>query len=533
MTLPIVVLSGCRETTDSRGPSEVTFVENKQWLPPHERWGELFEAVQLNGVFEDSKTFVDCIPRFATDEILSAYAAAKDEPGFDLRAFVLENFDLPPEPGTGFTTDTSRSIAQHISALWPVLTREPDVERNGSLIALPNPYVVPGGRFREIYYWDSYFTMLGLQVDGRDDMIEHMVKNFAYLIDTVGFIPNGNRTYYLTRSQPPFFAKMVDVLAESRGTQEVYATYLPQLRREYDWWMEGASELTEAEPAQLHTVRMPDGAVLNRYYDRGDYPRAESYREDIETARASGRDAAEVYRHLRSGAESGWDFSSRWLKDGQNLSSIHTTDIIPVDLNALLFHLEKTLANAYRQAGNEEEAARMDAAAAARRMALINYSWDEKTGLFQDYDFRSGGFTNRLSLAGVFPLFFGMATPAQAARVARTVEAEFLKPGGVVSTPYETGEQWDFPNGWPPLQWVTIQGLRNYGFEELARTIQERYIALNRKVYQNVDKMVEKYNVIDMTLLAGGGEYPVQDGFGWSNGVLLRLLQEAPVPADQ
>jgi alpha,alpha-trehalase len=502
-------------------------------LPPNERWGELFTAVQLGSVFSDSKTFVDCIPGEPTEKILAAYAETKDDPDFDLRTFVLTYFDLPPEPATNFKSDSTRSITEHIKALWPVLTRDPDPEGRGSLIALPHPYIVPGGRFREIYYWDSYFTMLGLRASGRTDMIENMVDNFGYLIDTIGFIPNGNRTYYLTRSQPPFFAGMVGILAQAKTDEQVYVTYLPQLQREYDWWMQGRAELSAANPAVLHTVRMPDGSVLNRYYDRGDYPRAESYREDVETAQASGRDAATVYRHLRSGAESGWDYTSRWFADGKTLATIQTTDIVPPDLNALLFHLERTLARGYRLAGDSTRAERMAELALARETALRKYCWDPTVGAYQDYEFPAQRQTGRLSLATVYPLYFGMADDAEAAAIAKLIEKQFLRSGGVLTTLAATGEQWDAPNGWPPLQWLTVQGLRRYGHTALADRVATRWMDLNERVYANVFKMVEKYNVVDMALLAGGGEYPVQDGFGWSNGVYLGMEAEVAVPTPE
>jgi alpha,alpha-trehalase len=522
--------SACRQAPDAAAIRPDTVSEDLL-APPNERWGDLFTAVQLAGIFPDSKTFVDCIPKQPAAAILTAYAEAKDQPGFELRSFVLEHFELPPEPATNFTSDSTRSIREHINALWPVLTRQPDAETTGSLIPLPHPYIVPGGRFREIYYWDSYFTMLGLQAAGRTDMIQNMVDNFAYLIDTIGFIPNGNRTYYLTRSQPPFFAGMVGILAQATNNDSVFVRYLPQLQREYDWWMEGGADLTAEAPAVLHTVRLPDGSVLNRYYDRGDYPRAESYREDVETAEASDRDAATVYRHLRSGAESGWDFTSRWFADGQTLATIQTTDIVPPDLNALLFHLERTLATGYLLAGDSAQAARMTEAATGRAAALRKYCWDAETGAYQDYEFPTGTLTGRLSLATVYPLYFGMASPEEAAAVAELIEARFLRPGGVLTTLVASGEQWDAPNGWPPLQWMTIQGLRRYGHTDLADRIATGWQDLNERVYRNVYKMVEKYNVVDMSLLAGGGEYPVQDGFGWSNGVYLGLAAEVPVPA--
>ncbi len=517
-----IVFTNCRQNQDP----PVEFVENKQMLPPNERWGDLFEAVQLAGVFPDGKTFVDCIPKYPTDQILASYSTVKDEPEFHLRAFVLENFELPPDYASDFETDPNRSISEHIKALWPVLTRQPDAETNGSLVGLKESYVVPGGRFREVYYWDSFFTMLGLQVDGETDLIYNMTRNFAHLIDTVGFIPNGNRTYYLTRSQPPFFAAMVALLAEARTDSAIYTEFLPALEGEYDFWMNGSTELSAENRTVQHVVRLKDGQLLNRYFDRGDYPRAESFREDIETAKETDRPTADVYRHLRSGAESGWDYSTRWFADVQNLSTIHTTDIIPVDLNALLYNLEKTLATAYRLSDDEENATIFDQRASQRAEAIQSYCWDAASGFFRDYDFVADELTPVPSLAATYPLYFGIATQEQAEAVAASLEQDFLEAGGLLSTLNHSGQQWDAPNGWAPLQWMAYQGLKNYGLDELANTIRDRWIEVNIRVYENTGKMVEKYNVVDMSLEAGGGEYPVQDGFGWSNGVLQRFLQD-------
>jgi alpha,alpha-trehalase len=519
----LALTAACRPQNQPETP-----LEDKQHLSPDERYGELFVDVQMNQVFADGKTFVDCVPRFPTDVILEKYEANKEEADFDLEAFVEENFDLPKQYASGFHSDTARSAIEHINALWPVLTRQPDADDAGTLIPLPHPYIVPGGRFGEIYYWDSYFTMLGLQVAGKVDMIENMVDNFAYLIDTVGFIPNGNRTYFLTRSQPPFFPLMVTLLAGEKG-EETYIRYLPQLRKEYDYWMDGLTEVRQDNPVVKKLVRLQDGSLLNRYWDRGEKPRPEMYRDDVMAARAAERPKPEVYKDLRSAAESGWDFSSRWLTDPMALSTIHTTDIIPVDLNALLYNMERTLERAYRLDGNDEQADLFAQRAGQRRTALLHYCWDEERAYFMDYDFVRQQKTLTISVAGVYPLFFRMVEEEYRAQgVAAMVRAELLKPGGVVTTTNLTGQQWDAPNGWAPLEWIAIQGLRNYGFEELAEEIKSRWVDLNLRVYQNTGKMVEKYNVMDMNLEAGGGEYPVQDGFGWTNGVLLRLLTENP-----
>lgn len=491
---------------------------------PEDRWGELFIAVQLGEVFDDGKTFVDCEPRHATEAIMSDYQKRKDKTDFDLSAFVTEHFQLPKAYGSDFVADPQRTMSEHISSLWPVLTRQPDEPGTGSLLRLPKPYIVPGGRFREIYYWDSYFTMLGLAVDGKLDMIEHMVDNFAYLIDTVGFIPNGNRTYFLGRSQPPFFSSMVGLLATHRG-ENTYVNYLPQLLREYDFWMRGSEGVKAGKEAVEHVVRVGEEQILNRYYDQNASPRPESYREDVETAAATDRDAAQLYLDLRAACESGWDFSSRWLADAKTLETIHTTDIIPVDLNALLYHLEQSIARAYELKLDEGQAAAFSERAEHRRAAIQTYCWDETTGFYRDYNFRTQTFTPVLSMAAAYPLFFQMAEPAQAARVAEKLASDFLRPGGYTSTLLETGQQWDLPNGWAPLQWIAYQGLTNYGHHELAKRGRDQWLANNERVYANTTKMVEKYDVANIDSEAGGGEYPLQDGFGWSNGVAQALLR--------
>src|SRR5258708_16298927 len=200
--------------------------------PAHDL-GALFHDVQLSGMFEDSKTFADARPRFAPAEIIARYASARGAPQFNLRDFVTQQFDLPRPVGEGFRSDTSQTMEQHIGALWPVLTRPPDTaDPRSSLIPLPNPYVRPGGRLREVYYWDSYFTMLGLIESGRTDLVKSMLDNFAHLIATVGHIPNGNRTYYLSRSQPPFFAAMVGLYARATDTTHALQ-YLDALEAEH------------------------------------------------------------------------------------------------------------------------------------------------------------------------------------------------------------------------------------------------------------------------------------------------------------
>ena len=478
--------------------------------------GKLFADVQLNKVFEDGKTFVDCTAKYPYDTIRKNYAQQKTASDFNLKAFVLKHFEMPPSITSDFKSDPTRSAAQHVEALWPVLQRKSDIAQSGStLITLPSPYIVPGGRFREVYYWDSYFTMLGLAESGKFDIITNMLDNFAHLINTVGHIPNGNRTYYITRSQPPFFSQMVALLAQYEG-DAVYEKYKLSLRKEYEFWMEGQHA---TDTPIKHCVSTPSG-IMNRYFDLGDTPRQESYREDYELVqKMSG--GAKMYRDLRSGAESGWDYTTRWFADGKTMGTIETTNIIPVDLNALLYGLEEVLTRCYSD--DTIFIATLKNSMNNRRGFLENYAWNSEDKVFEDYNWVRQKQTHIKSLAMVYPLFFKMATQEQADGVAAYLKEHFLKPGGLPATLNHSGQQWDAPNGWAPLQWIAIKGLDNYGHSGLAKTIAERWVNLNEKIYANTGKFVEKYNVEDMTLEAGGGEYPVQDGFGWSNGVYLAL----------
>ena len=502
------------------------FIKQKHVIMKKElfQYPDLFEDVQMQQIFPDGKTFTDCIATFPLEEVNVKYQQQKNNEGFDLALFIHENFEAPVTPQSYYHAHEA-DVKDHINNLWSVLTRKADerTEKDSSLIALPNAYIVPGGRFGEIYYWDSFFTMLGLQVSGRVDMIQNMVDNFSFLIDHVGYIPNGNRTYFIGRSQPPFYSLMVRLLAEEKGN-DTLIKYLPQLEKEYAFWMKGSESLNENNVAVHHVAHMPDGSLLNRYWDENDTPRPESYREDVELAHHA-KDKATMYRHLRAGAESGWDFSCRWFKDVNDFSTIHTTEIIPVDLNCLLFHLEETLLEAYKLSNNTTQQNLFAEGTTKRKAAIQQYCWNEASQFYFDYDFVTRKQKELQTIAAAFPMYFKIASQEQAKTVASIIEKNFLQPGGITTTLETTGQQWDAPNGWAPLQWITIQGLENYGMHDLAKETATRWIALNKKVYQRTGKLMEKYNVYDTALDAGGGEYPSQDGFGWTNGVLLKLLK--------
>lgn len=496
-----------------------------QSLSPRQLFPGLFEAVQLSDIFPDNKTFVDSAPNRDPKLIMNDYNEQKDKLGFDLKAFVYANFIVPTASTALFKTDISLGVRKHIDTLWKVLYRKHDtVSKYSSLIQLPNDFIIPGGRFRETYYWDSYFTMLGLIESHQTQTVKNMVANFAYMIDKYGFIPNGTRTYYLTRSQPPFFSMMVDLLAQIEGEQ-VYVKYQSQIIKEYNFWMLGSGKL-KPNQAFRNSVRLADGEILNRYWDESDQPREESYKQDVEAAKKTKQKPADFYRNIRAAAESGWDFSTRWMDTTGRLENIQTTFIIPVDLNCLIYHLELIVAKTYQIQGNNTQYAVFINKAETRKKAILKYSWSEKNGWFMDYNWQLKQQTPVETLAGSYPLEFKIANAEQAAKVADGLKTKFLKSGGLVTTLNRSGQQWDSPNAWAPLQYMAIDGLNNYNFNNLAKTIAQDWASSNIQVFNSTGKLMEKYNVIDTDVKAGGGEYPLQDGFGWTNGVLLNLLNK-------
>ena len=502
----------------------------RQPVTPLALYGQLFVDVQMLPLFADGKTFADATLRSAGPAIVrSRYAQLARQPGFALTEFIAEHFQVcevaPAEPDAA--GGPRLPLREHIRQLWPRLVRHAAATSNdsGSLLPLPHAYVVPGGRFREMYYWDSYFTMLGLVEGGRLDMAENMLHNIAQQIDCHGHVPNGNRSYLCSRSQPPFFYRMVALLGAASPAQ-TFARYLPQLCQEHAYWMAGEATLAVGQ-ADGHVVRLDDGSLLNRYWDSRCDPREESYREDVLIARASGRVASDVWRDLRAAAESGWDFSSRWCSEPLNLASIDTTSRLPVDLNSLLWGLEGAIEQACLQLGDRAKAAAFGQRAALRRAAIDRWLWDEVLGHYVDWHWAERRACPALTAAALVPLYVGVASDQQARRTAQAAQAGLLRAGGLLATQQLSGQQWDAPNGWAPLQWMAVSGLRDYGHERLARVIAARWLSLVERVYGQTGKLLEKYDVCDERP-GGGGEYPTQDGFGWTNGVVAALAAIYP-----
>ncbi|MDR0956027.1 MAG: hypothetical protein LBM73_02790, partial [Candidatus Nomurabacteria bacterium] len=412
------------------------------------------------------------------------------------------------------------TAVRFIDDYWQKLIRV-ELKSRGSLLGLPKPYVVPGGRFDEGYYWDSFFIMLGLTRADKWDLIRDIIDDLAFTLKKYGLIPTANRTYYLGRSQPPLLSWMVKLLAEKFG-DPMLLKYLPALIREHNFWMKGVERLNEPGAARRRVVKV-EGGILNRYWADRRGPRFEQKSRDRQTA-ANVRRPNRLFTNLRAGAESGWDFSSRWLDDDCELASIRTADILPVDLNCLLYDLEKTIATGFRKLGQTENSDEFFQKAAARRDLIQRYFWHSADGFYYDYDFVRKNQTGRKTLAALFPLRSKISDKDQAGKVAARIGREFLATGGLKTTLRATAQQWDAPNGWAPLNWIAVGALQNYGHSALAGEIKARWIRTCLSCFARTGKFYEKYNVVRPEIPATGGEYPLQTGFGWTNGVLRDLL---------
>lgn len=370
---------------------------------------------------------------------------------------------------------------RHISDFWPELTRadDPDDEQR---IPLPHPYVVPSAdKFPHLFYWDSYFTLVGLAVDGQRELMRWMVDNFLHEMREFGFVLNYSHPDSRTRSQPPYLTLMI---------KEVLKYDL-----DYDWLRE-AFTLAKAEYEEVWVGSHNTPVGLSRYCDQG-APDSEE----------------------RAQYESGWDFSSRWKRRCRHLAAI--------DLNCNLYQYERDLAEFAQLLGDGEEANRWLAKAEGRRERMMRYLYDSLQGLFFDYDYLTGQRLNdRYSLATFHPLFVGLVTPQEAARVVDRLDL-FERASGLVTTsrqhrakgPY----QWDYPNGWAPLHWVALNGLKRYGYFEEAARLAVKWLTLGAEMFAQTGKMWEKYNVVERNL-AVVTSYPNQHGFGWTNGVYSALL---------
>jgi len=504
--------------------------------------GSLLANVQASRLFADCKHFVDMPLKNDAETTLAAWKELEMEGPITqerLLAFVSEHFEQPggeleDHHPTDFNTDysfdsitdeTYRLFAKALHKKWPTLCRRvtdkvQSSPNNYSLLSLPNCFIVPGGRFRELYYWDSFWTIRGLLQSGMHQTARGMIENMGHLIDLYGFIPNGNRVYYLNRSQPPLLTWCVQAYYNVTKDLEFVARAMNWLEKEMQYFL--TNKLIHQPGWKSH---------LFRFTVQANGPRPESYREDLESAEHID-DLMEKYRlwgDIAAAAESGRDFSARWFGSEGTMSSTRTSQIIPVELNAIICSNLRIFSEFYALLGQPEAAQRAHEQFILMREAIHQVFWNEEHGCWFDYDLSRNAQIQLFFDTNLFPLFAGCAHEGlDGKRVVDYLQlAGVLNyAGGIPTSLNNSGQQWDFPSGWAPTNWIIIQGLRAAGQGEIARVLAEKWIRKNYAVWSHTGSMFEKYNVASecRNSVGSGGEYEVQEGFAWTNAVILDLL---------
>ena len=354
------------------------------------------------------------------------------------------------------------------------------------------------------------------------DLCTGIVRNFAHMIEEHGFVPNGFRQYYLNRSQPPLLTVMVDSIANAGDRMSIIAEFLPVLKKELLFWRQGERALVEAST----------GLVVSRYWSDWTAPRAESLREDLATAEGitDDEERQRLFRDICAAAESGWDFSSRWMDESNTLQSLRTTRVLPVDLNALLVKSEWLVSEMALEIGDIETSKTFARMSNERETALHSLFWDERRGKWRDVLLdgnKSVGFARKDDedyASDWVPLWCLNGNLEDRRRAARSLQAsEINQSGGVAASNVLTGQQWDWPNAWPPLQYFLAAGCWALGDEvsvRLGDSIRDRYMASARKAWGVRNSLPEKFDCTVSGEVGGGGEYDVvREGFGWSLGL--------------
>lgn len=519
---------------------------------------DLLHHVQLAHLYPDSKTFVD-LPLLVDESIaLSDFAdllnQTNGQPSTDqLLSFVQEHFNetsggelsawTPPD----YRDDPAflcrirdrelRQFAKDINGIWPTLGRKvrPEVlekPNQFSLVPVTHGFIIPGGRFKELYYWDAYWIIEGLLISGMDETAKGMIENLIELLEKFGKVPNGSRWYYQERSQPPLLSAMMMLYYKKTSDKAFLSQNIKSLEKEMYYWLDTQAVNFKKDNKEY---------TLLHYYAPSLGPRPESYSEDYEDAQTldSSDNHTDFYIDIKSAAESGWDFSTRWFVSPEgdnsgNLTNIHTRYIIPVDLNAIFADALDTTATFCRILNQPLRSKAWSLKANLWKRNIENVLWHEKDGIWYDYDMYNEKHRQYFYPSNMAPLWRRVVSKDLVRKHAPKV-LNYLKlsqgldyPGGIPASLERSGEQWDFPNVWPPEVSIVVRGLENMDTVEgkkLAFRLAEDWVRICHKGFNESKQMFEKYDAEVPGKYGGGGEYNVQAGFGWSNGVVLEFLE--------
>lgn len=506
-------------------------------------------------VFPDSKSFVDMHMKMDPEEILKDFDVFMDEhkgepSKDDVKNFVTDHFDSGNElsewtpndynPEPEFLKDINdtdmHKFAKDLVGVWPKLTRimKPEVREHPerySILPVTEGFIIPGGRFKETYYWDTYWIIKGLLISGMHETARGMLDNFVTLIKEYGFIPNGFRKYYLKRSQPPLFTPMVKSYIDATEDVAWLKDNIQYLDAELQYWID--NKMVSVKKNKM-TLKMFN------YKPESLGPRPESYREDYLTVdHFPESEKQRVYTDLKGGAESGWDYTTRWIFDAEgtpnsNLSDIHTSRSIPVDLNSFLYRAFSDLSKMYLKTHQLGRSKKWLERAIKLKTAISLVFWNSEDGIWYDFDNVLGTQRKYFWPSNLAPLWTGAFNTLNkniGDKVVDYLEKNkvFQYCGGTPASLIRSGEQWDFPNAWPPLQAIMVQGLQKSGSEKAKKKAEElatAWLHANIVGFTETGEMFEKYDAEVPGQYGGGGEYTVQSGFGWTNGVALEFIKE-------
>ncbi|CAB4059318.1 TREH [Lepeophtheirus salmonis] len=500
----------------------------------------MLDVVNKAQVYNDSKTFVDKPLRFDIDVVLEGFHAlmkktSNDPNREELKSFLDDNFEevnnelidwAPPDwnENPEFLSKISDPIliafGKDLNSRWKSLGRKiknsvKENEDRHTEIYMEHPFIVPGGRFREMYYWDSYCTILGLLVSNMPDTVKGMLENFVGLVQKYGHIPNGNRIYYINRSQPPLFISMVDIYYKATSDNTFLEENIKVLEEEFQFWLENRSVEVEKDDEKY---------TLFRYNVNVGTPRPESYLPDLNESYHFGTEADKE------------EFLSKyeiWCREwlGLFFKMVHQRNFQcgrfsryennPNNSGGAQFLLVQKcpnfLGDFYGILGNEEKEKEYRKKEKSIRSAIESVLWNEEEGI-----------------CNVAPLWAECFTDTRTRNRIRSVmnylrNAPAMKYlGGVPTSMLKSGQQWDLSNAWPPLQEIVITALENTNdpdAKDMAFNLAQRWTNNNWLTYNNSKKvMFEKFDVEKVGLPGRGGEYKVVEGFGWTNGVMLHLL---------
>lgn len=516
--------------------------------------GELLHLVQTAKIFNDSKTFVDMALKHPVNKTLENFDVFMRKTNYhptqnEIREFVYKNFQMVGEIEDFYPRDWRaeprivrevedpkiRAFLIKLIAIWPQLTRKIsqhvfDRPDTFSLIPVRNAFIIPGGRFKEFYYWDTYWILKGLLLTDMKETARGVIDNFFFMVRTYGFVPNGGRIYYLNRSQPPVLTLMMKDYIKYTNDFEYLRTNVGVLVQELQFWL------------KKRTVKyVINGEVfqLAHFDSESDTPRPESYLEDLETCSVhnSTESQLECYTDLKSGAESGWDYSSRWIFDendnpDRDLSKIKTRRNLPVDLNSFLYKSFKCMHLFYTMLRQPADAKYWLDLADLWKYNIEQILYSTEDGMWFDYDAKQHKHRKYFAASNFAPLW-AEAMDDDVRKMRGNLAVQYLKKYGILdyygvpSTLMSTGLQWDFPNAWSPYQNMIIFGLERSGDEEAqdtAKLLAYRWVQSNIKAYDENKVMFEKYSAQASGTFGGGGEYHIQSGFGWTNGAIMEII---------